>query len=75
VPYRFKRKEPLAEGIRRIVVEQTEKAAGEFDGGNPDIHEAVHNARKSFKKIRSLLRVVREDLGEDTYKEEKPVIS
>lgn len=70
MPYRFKRKETLPEGIRRIVAEQSEEAAGELDGGNPDIHDAVHNARKSFKKIRSLLRLVREDLAGDTYEKE-----
>jgi CHAD domain-containing protein len=69
MPYRFKCKETLPEGVQRIVVEQSEKAAGQLSG-NPDVHDGVHNARKSFKKIRSLLRLVREDLGEDIYKDE-----
>jgi len=70
MPYRFKRKETVPEGLRRIVVEQSEKAAGELSGENPDIDEGVHNARKSFKKIRSLLRLVRSDLGKRRYKQE-----
>ncbi len=68
--YRFKRKESVSEGIRRIVVEQSSKAAGELAGENPDIHDGVHNARKAFKKIRSLLRLARKDLGKDLYKKE-----
>jgi CHAD domain-containing protein len=68
--YRFKRKESVSEGIRRIVVEQSSNAAGELAGENPDIHDGVHNARKAFKKIRSLLRLARKDLGKDLYKKE-----
>jgi CHAD domain-containing protein len=70
MPYRFKRKENVAKGIRRIVVEQSEKAAAELGGDNPDIQEGVHNARKSFKKVRSLLRLARENLGDSDYKAE-----
>jgi len=70
MPYRFKRKESVSQGLRRIVVEQSEKAAGELSGDNPDIDEGVHNARKSFKKVRSLLRLVRRDMGRRRYKKE-----
>lgn len=70
MPYRFKHKEKVPQGVRRIVTEQAERAARELGGENPDIHEGVHNARKCFKKIRSLLRLVRHVIGEKTYKEE-----
>ncbi len=70
MPYRFKRKETVSEGLRRIVVEQSTKAAAELSGDNPDIHDGIHNARKSFKKIRSLLRLVKKDLGKSRYKRE-----
>lgn len=32
------------------------------------IHEAVHDIRKRFKKIRALARLVRDEMGEETYK-------
>jgi len=67
--YRFKRKESVPDGVRRILVEQAQRAAEELDGGNPDIHEGVHNARKAFKKERSLLRLARYDLEKTVYKE------
>jgi CHAD domain-containing protein len=68
--YRFKRKENLPASVRRIVNEQTQQAARELAGDNPDIHDAVHNARKCFKKTRSLLRLIRDEIGEDLYQRE-----
>lgn len=68
MPYRFKRKERGSEGLRRIVNEQSEKAARELSGDQTDMDEGIHNARKSFKKIRGLLRLVRYDLGKHRYK-------
>jgi CHAD domain-containing protein len=70
MPYRFKRKQKVPQAVRRIVAEQTARAACELRGDNPDIHDGVHNARKCFKKIRSLLRLVRHAIDEDTYKAE-----
>jgi CHAD domain-containing protein len=67
--YRFKRKESVPNGVHRILVEQAKKAADELGGGNPDIHEGVHNARKAFKKERGLLRLARYDLEKGVYKE------
>lgn len=70
MPYRLKRKETVAEGIRRVVGEEVQKAARELADENPDIHEGIHNARKSFKKCRSVLRLVRDALGGKRYKAE-----
>jgi CHAD domain-containing protein len=70
MPYRFKRKESVPEAVERIVTEQSQRASRELSGGNPDIHQGVHNARKCFKKIRSLLRLIRSDLGKPTYTQE-----
>jgi CHAD domain-containing protein len=68
--YRFKRKENVPEAVRRIVIEQTRNAAEQLGGGNPDLHEGVHAARKSLKKTRSVLRLVRDEIGEQTYRRE-----
>jgi CHAD domain-containing protein len=65
--YRLKLKEPLAKGVRRIASEQLANAAarlqGESDGGR-----AVHEARKSLKRTRALLRLVRPGLGESQFR-------
>jgi len=69
--YRFKRDEDLAHGVRRIALGRVEKAlrqlAPEQDGHSAS---AVHDARKELKKLRALLRLVREELGEESYREE-----
>jgi len=63
VAYRFQRGEPVPEGIRRIAREQLEGAADALRGkGKRDL--AIHDARKSIKKVRALLRLVKAELGD-----------
>jgi CHAD domain-containing protein len=64
MPYRLKAHESVPEGIKRIAGEQIERAIKELTDSELDPHESVHQARKRFKKIRGVLRLVREDLGE-----------
>lgn len=62
--YRLKRGESIPEGIRRIVHEETASALSELThsaGKRRD--EGIHEARKSIKKIRGLLRLMRPELG------------
>lgn len=66
--YQFKKAEPLNKGFRRIAVEQLENAIRELNDPHLDRHEAVHQVRKRFKKIRSLARFVRPRL-QDHYNE------
>jgi CHAD domain-containing protein len=67
--YRIRTGEPVAEATRRIACEQLDKAVDELADRDMDVHERVHQARKRFKKIRALLRLVRPALGE-TYSSE-----
>lgn len=63
--YRFKLGEPVPEGIKRIVREEIESAVRQLSGkGEADRDEAIHEARKSLKKIRGVLRLMRPELGE-----------
>lgn len=62
--YRLRSGEAVEEGVRRICREQLDKAARELTGSEDDLHEGVHQARKRFKKIRAVLRLVRPALGE-----------
>jgi len=64
VPFRFKAGEPVAKGVIRIVREQTARAVKELTDEAMDRHEAVHWARKRFKKARAVLRLVRFELGD-----------
>lgn len=68
--YRFKSGEPVPEAIKRIVGEEIEAAARHLSGqGDADRDEAIHEARKSIKKIRGVLRLMRGELG-DIYRME-----
>ncbi len=69
--YRLKTNEPLAGGIRRIAREQLESTLGQIGqvaGGKEAA--AVHSTRKHIKKQRALLRLIREQLGKEIFKEE-----
>lgn len=60
--YRIKRKESVQDALRRIAHEQIDKARVELTDEGIDRHEGVHSARKRFKKVRGLLRLVRPQL-------------
>ena len=62
--YRFKTKESVAENVRRIVREEIDSAVNLLNRPNGRKRdEAVHEARKSIKKIRGLLRLLKPELG------------
>ena len=74
--FQLKAKESLSDGIARNVKRQIEKAIDHLDSnrkppqGGTRAHEAVPNeVRKCFKKVRAALRLVREELGDDVYRE------
>jgi CHAD domain-containing protein len=74
--FQLKPKESVSDGITRNVRRQIEKAL-EHLGAQRKAHqrgasenEAIHEVRKRFKKVRAALRLVREELGDDVYREE-----
>lgn len=69
MPYRFQRSESVIQGVRRIAREQLEKALADIKSDDMDRHEAVHQVRKRFKKIRGLIRLIRPSF-EKTYQRE-----
>jgi CYTH domain-containing protein/CHAD domain-containing protein len=70
--YRLKRKEPPSEGIRRIALGRGQEAIeGLRDARNrSDLATSVHGVRKDLKKLRAVLRLIREELGEEVYRTE-----
>jgi CHAD domain-containing protein len=63
--------EPAAAGMRRIARGRAERAAERLRAAGPgELADAVHGARKDLKKLRALLRLVREELGEETFRRE-----
>lgn len=67
--YRFKLGEPFDEGTRRIAIEQIERAQALLQETG-DHAVAVHETRKSLKRLRALLRLVRPAIGESVFKDE-----
>jgi CHAD domain-containing protein len=69
--YFFERNESVPTAIRRMLAEQLEEASFKLSPTNDDLADGVHDARKCFKKIRSLLSLVQGELGQDLYRLER----
>lgn len=70
--YRFAAGQEPAQEIKRVMCEQIDQAMQELTDDNMDRHKGVHQARKRFKKIRALLRLVRHELG-NVYQNENQI--
>jgi CHAD domain-containing protein len=69
--FRLKEGEPVPDGIRRIAYGRIDHALDELNGkSDSGPEESVHEARKDMKKLRALLRLVRGDVGEKTFRRE-----
>lgn len=69
--YRLKRKESPAGGVRRIALGRAQKARERLrEAGGEGAAEAIHGARKDLKKVRAVLRLSRDGLGEKAYRSE-----
>jgi CHAD domain-containing protein len=69
--YRLRAGEGVDEGVRRVAHGRVDAAIEELRReSGADVAGAVHGARKDLKKLRSLLRLVRADLGKKRYRAE-----
>jgi CHAD domain-containing protein len=59
--------EPIGAGLKRLGVESIDEAISVFYDGEETFREAVHVARKSTKRVRALLRLVRYEVGEQVF--------
>ena len=67
--YRLLEGEPVADGIKRVVLARVAKALGHLeDDGEEERADAIHDARKDLKKIRAAIRLVCDALGDEIYK-------
>jgi CHAD domain-containing protein len=70
MPFRVQPDESGSEAVRRIAREQLGKIRDEVGVPPPQRDEAVHDARKRFKKLRALLKLVRDEVPRKTYRRE-----
>jgi CHAD domain-containing protein len=67
--YRLLAGEPVGVGIKRVVAARVDDAVAQLRGeAGADPAEAVHEARKDIKKIRSALRLVRQRIGDEAWR-------
>lgn len=69
----LERDEALGDGLKRVALGRVERALGRLRAGaagDLDSAEAIHGARKDLKKLRTVLRLLREELPKDVYREE-----
>ena len=62
--------EPLIDGIRRISLQQIDQALDQLTNPDFDRDKAVHEARKTCKRLRAILRLVRDEVGYPFYRRE-----
>lgn len=71
--YQLARDEELAAGLTRVAAGRAEKALErlrESNTGEAETADAVHGARKDMKKLRTVLRLLRDELGSKLYKQD-----
>ena len=66
--FRLENNETLTFGLKRIVLELIDNSIFHFAKGNGSFNEDVHESRKNFKKIRTVLRLIKSSLGNPSFK-------
>ena len=66
--YRLENNETLSFGLKRIVLELIDNSVFNFSKGNGSFNEDVHQSRKNFKKIRTVFRLIRSQIGKDSFR-------
>jgi CHAD domain-containing protein len=61
--YRLRPRESVTQGLRRLATKELRSARGELRKTNPPCDEAIHEARKSIKKVRAILELIEADRG------------
>jgi CHAD domain-containing protein len=70
--YRLRTNEGAVAGVRRIAGGRAEKALERLRGiDEGELASAIHGARKDLKKLRGVLRLVRDELGKKAFKGEE----
>ena len=68
--YLLENNETLSFGLKRIVLEIIDRSVFNLAKGNGSFNEDVHDTRKNFKKARTVIRLIRSNIGEQSYRAE-----
>ncbi len=66
--FRLKDAESVPEEIRRITLDQIDRATDQLQPKTRNKQKAIHDARVCFKRIRAVLRLIYGEIGPDIYK-------
>lgn len=69
MPYKLLLSEEITPAVRRMMLEQLKRARRSLSS-EQNVQEGIHNTRKSFKKLRSLVRLARPILGKKLFRSE-----
>ncbi len=70
----FRPDEPLSFALRRVALDQFAVAIDGLADIGDDRDLAVHEARKALKRLRGMLRLVRDEIGQVVYRNENVVL-
>jgi CHAD domain-containing protein len=66
--FRLENNEILSFGLKRIVLELIDNSVFHCSKGNGSFNEDVHETRKNLKKIRTVLRIVKSNIGIENFR-------
>ena len=66
-------REALGPGLRRVTLEQFDRSIAGLQS-QADVDAAVHETRKSIKRLRAVLRLIRGEIGEEVYRAENVLL-
>jgi CHAD domain-containing protein len=72
--FRLEPGETARDGIARVARGQLDLAIELLDARHGDRSEAVHEARKALKRLRTVLRLCRDWLGEERFRQENTIL-
>jgi len=59
--------ESVSKNIHRILLEQIQYILLQSEKGQEEVHKSIHETRKSMKRIRAVLRMIRDEIGYSSY--------
>ncbi len=65
--FSISKRENVKENINRILLGQVDYILGHCSSDRENVHVSIHEIRKSIKRIRAVLRLIREEIGYSTY--------
>ena len=65
--YLLENNETISFGLKRIVLELIDKSVFNLAKGNGSFNEDIHDTRKNFKKVRTVQRLIRSNIGEESF--------